>query len=213
MLRERLETDLRLAEGCLSRQTAAVAQAGEMADAGGKRSLGEVAARSAPAHVRGVRAAQAGYHPATLHHLPCRIDHDGPADVAGFFRPEWASGEPVDASQATDSSEFALATLRGRRLVGARVALPPGTHGFVMARAGTGAGGSLRKKRLATDGSALRDQGDAANADDAEDIDQWECTAAFDHVTFWNFDREPAASDEARRWEDWLPVADALHAI
>jgi len=50
-----------------------------------------------------------------LHHLPCKIAHDGPARVSTFFMVSESAPGQLEAG------------FRGRRLLGARTPLPAGT--------------------------------------------------------------------------------------
>ncbi|KAJ1633435.1 hypothetical protein T492DRAFT_981079 [Pavlovales sp. CCMP2436] len=57
-----------------------------------------------------------------VHHLPCKITHTGPANVAAYF---------VVAEREGQGSQL-LCAFRGRRLVGTRVAVPDGACGLVL---------------------------------------------------------------------------------
>jgi hypothetical protein len=73
-----------------------------------------------------------------LHSLPCTIHHDGQrAAVSVYFRPVPLDGtndndESGDASTVTNGSEY-VAQLRGRRLLGQKMKLPPNVAGWVVA--------------------------------------------------------------------------------
>jgi ribonuclease H2 subunit C len=146
--------------------------------------------------VRGTGEALRTLRPVAVHHLPCQIKYDGPADVAGFFRVEpLARG----AAAHREAGETLVSTFRGRRLLGQEVPLPAGCDGLVLVPRS----GLLGRKRAR--GEAEADESEAAE-------EEWECQAVFESISFWNYDRAPAETDEARRWLDWLSVADAIHS-
>jgi hypothetical protein len=55
--------------------------------------------------------------------LPCRIEHDGPARVATYFKVTDGAGEGKEAA------------FRGRRLLGQSAALPEGAQGLILEQA------------------------------------------------------------------------------
>jgi hypothetical protein len=133
--------------------------------------------------------------PVALHHLPCQVKYDGPADVAAFFRVE-----PLARGAARHEAGAPLvSTFRGRRLLGQEVPLPAGCDGLVLVPRE----GLLGRKRA-------RGEGEADESEFAEE--EWDCQAVFESISYWNYDRAPAETDEARRWLDWLSVADAIHS-
>jgi len=60
-----------------------------------------------------------------LHHLPCKIAHDGPARVSTFFMVSESAPGHLEAG------------FRGRRLLGTRTPLPAGTQGVRLVPAWT----------------------------------------------------------------------------
>ncbi len=77
-----------------------------------------------------------------MHHLPCKLSHDGPAKVSAYFTPEAADGaractRPARPTRTPSRPPFVVRTgkltayFRGRQLEGHIVKLPPGVVGFV----------------------------------------------------------------------------------
>ncbi|GBG34632.1 Ribonuclease H2 subunit C [Hondaea fermentalgiana] len=137
------------------------------------------------AELGGLESAQRGLRPVQVMHLPCKIHHDGAADVEAYFRPtetDKKSGTIVD--EKGDMAQIREATFRGRKLLGAELTLPEKTQGFVLEK---------------EDGTAPGEP------------EHWECQAVFDRIVYWNFDRVPSEVDETRRWADWLEVSRAIN--
>lgn len=143
--------------------------------------------------LEGMDEAQRVLRPSRVHHLPVRIDFEGTADVDAYFKSEdsgQTSASLVDA--AGKPLPVQHATFRGRKLVGAELALPAGVEGFVFeprSASGPGAAGEALQRPQA-----------------------WDCHSVFDSMTVWNFDRMPSDQDEMRRWADWLAVSRAVHS-
>ncbi|XP_002969243.2 ribonuclease H2 subunit C isoform X2 [Selaginella moellendorffii] len=66
--------------------------------------------------------------PCSLHHLPCSIAHNGPANVSAYF------GSKSTGAKA-DGMEIQEAAFRGRRLLGSTLPLPQNHRGFVLEKA------------------------------------------------------------------------------
>mmetsp|Transcript_2374 Transcript_2374/g.5475 ORF Transcript_2374/g.5475 Transcript_2374/m.5475 type:complete len:150 (+) Transcript_2374:111-560(+) len=136
--------------------------------------------------LKGVGAASTrSLRPSKVMHMPCKIHHDGAADVSAYFRS--AEGKLKAASILDDEGNAVSvqeATFRGRKLMGAELALPEGAEGFV-----------------------LEEEHDADMTSS-----HWDCHAVFDKIVYWNYDRMPNDLDEARRWADWLDVSKAVHS-
>ena len=126
----------------------------------------------------------------TVHRLPCRVEHDGPAPVRTYFAPRAAAAEDA----ATTTTDGVLeASFRGRRLLGVREALPEGSTGLVVAR---------------------EFDGFEEDADGNEvELQQLHVATRFQHVTHWRHDEVPAPDTAAvPRWLAWVSVARVLHA-
>lgn len=66
------------------------------------------------------------YGPASIHLLPCKIHHTGPAPVATYFRPSSAAAVSVASGVASDDSSAEIARSRGNGDVMAEVVVDRG---------------------------------------------------------------------------------------
>ncbi|XP_064359247.1 ribonuclease H2 subunit C [Dromaius novaehollandiae] len=123
------------------------------------------------APVRAELAAGPAAAAVAVHLLPCRVGHDGPAAVGTFFRPQAGPGPELWAS------------LRGRRLGGLEVPLPPGYRGLVLAEGP----GDAQGWRLRT-------------------------TGTFGAITAWGADAPPSPAAGLPLALAWAPLAHAIHA-
>mmetsp|Transcript_7720 Transcript_7720/g.13557 ORF Transcript_7720/g.13557 Transcript_7720/m.13557 type:complete len:165 (-) Transcript_7720:95-589(-) len=142
--------------------------------------------------INGIAESRRDLRPAAIHHLPCKIAHDGPADVESYFRVEETEVSSSVCDEDGKPLPIKSATFRGRKLMGADVLLPEGMFGVVL--------------EPREDFSHKRIRGEDQEAE------QWDCHAVFDRFTAWNYDQLPMHSDEIRRWSEWAGVASALHS-
>ncbi|CAM9634830.1 unnamed protein product, partial [Heterosigma akashiwo] len=71
-----------------------------------------------------------------IQHLPCKIHHDGPAEIDKYFLPGEESPDEKQHHQAISEDENAqqtahISSFRGRRLKGTDISLPDGVVGVV----------------------------------------------------------------------------------
>ncbi|GAQ87367.1 ribonuclease H2 subunit C [Klebsormidium nitens] len=119
----------------------------------------------------------------TLHHLPCSIGYNGPANVHSFFQPK-STGSTFDGVTIVE------AAFRGRKLLGATVDIPAGYQGLVLA-----------KRPL-----------DASHEKEGEAIQEWTAEATFSALSYWKHDTTPSSADGVRRCFGWLQLADLIHS-
>jgi len=164
---------------------------------------------------QGVEEAVNVLKPVKVDHLPCKLHHDGPANVQAFWRPE-ATGERSGCIRDGDGrmAEILQATFRGRLLMGARLDLKAaGMRGFVFQpRKETFhqlSGPTSKRIRLSQEPGCQDAQIDQEKGEN-ESMDHWECLGSFEELTAWNFDQHPSDHDEVRRWLDWVPISKVL---
>ncbi|CAG9461514.1 unnamed protein product [Pedinophyceae sp. YPF-701] len=114
-----------------------------------------------------------------VHCLPCRIEFSGVADVATYFQPREV--QPEGAQEGSPAEPKLEAAFRGRRLLGARLAVPDGYQGVI-----------LHEKKDVDGSTAL------------------EVRREFSELTYWNHDAAPQRSDQLPRAFEWLHVARAV---
>ncbi|PSC70516.1 ribonuclease H2 subunit C isoform B [Micractinium conductrix] len=124
-----------------------------------------------------------------VHLLPAQVQHDGPAAVAAYFRPQ-PTGSEVDGLPLLQCS------LRGRTLAGVQLPLPAGYSGAV-----------LERRQAEESDTAGSPGGGGAQGE------RWAATATFPtHMHYWNHDAAPLRGDGLRRCMEWAGLAERLHA-
>ncbi len=136
----------------------------------------------------------------TIHHLPFQICKSGNANVKRYFSVEETkqvcsslvgSNQKEENSSQDHHAKLLVSTFRGRRLLGAEYSLPDNFHGFIV---------QPSLKKIKTD------------KEKTEIEKHWHCTKTFDKITYWNVDRIPSDTDEARKWQKWLKISQAVHS-
>ncbi|KAL1924436.1 uncharacterized protein VTP21DRAFT_4090 [Calcarisporiella thermophila] len=121
---------------------------------------------------------------ATLHLLPCCIEHTGPSKVDSFF-----------IVSQDESSPHLQSCFRGRRLVGESISIPSGYQGVVFQENKNENG----YKKWASNGVE----------EEEERIREWGPKATFEKMVVWDHDKVPA--NKWKRVEEWVRMANILH--
>ncbi|TPX44389.1 hypothetical protein SeMB42_g04338 [Synchytrium endobioticum] len=122
-----------------------------------------------------------------LHLLPCRIDHNGEAQVDKYFiiTPDTYLSSHSDGPKV-DETVYESA-FRGRKLRGRRLYMPEQYEGVV-----------FEEQASATDLNSNR---------------IWKASSSFDSMMVWNHDDIPSVSSEGAMMAlSWAEVADVLHS-
>ncbi|KAK9481405.1 ribonuclease H2, subunit C [Lipomyces japonicus] len=126
----------------------------------------------------------------TPHVLPCKIIHDGPANVARFFKPT-----------TRVKSNHAQVFFRGRQFIGQSVHVPDGFTGIV-----------VPSKPI-----AVTDPDDSHNSQPGDEYDEqlheWSDQARFDCFVVWDHDHLPDDADpHLESVREWISFATTLHS-
>eukprot|EP00271_Cylindrocystis_brebissonii_P013442 TRINITY_DN33274_c0_g1_i1.p1 TRINITY_DN33274_c0_g1~~TRINITY_DN33274_c0_g1_i1.p1 ORF type:complete len:215 (-),score=29.98 TRINITY_DN33274_c0_g1_i1:86-730(-) len=156
----------------------------------------------------------------SVHLLPCCIQHNDAAPVDEFFRPK-------DSDLSVEGNAVKEASFRGRKLVGAALALPEGFSGLVFAKmpseglrdgenggAASGPNGRVGKRgrrRVEADSSNLDGSGERDGSGQTP-VDSWRAEAAFGEMKFWQRDSCPTPMALPRRCLEWLQVSKEMHS-
>nr|CAG4641342.1 EOG090X0IC1 [Eulimnadia texana] len=116
-----------------------------------------------------------------VHLMPCKIHHDGPANVSTYFTPYISEKSPSDES----SDKVLQASFRGRLLLGQQIEIPENFTGYVL---------SESKKPLSEESDR-----------------KLHCSDTFQGFTYWNWDHEPTKNDAVQQVFEWLDVSQAIH--
>ncbi|CAH2080222.1 unnamed protein product [Thlaspi arvense] len=147
-----------------------------------------------------------------VHHLPCCIRFDGPAQVSHCFKSKSIAREILESCSSVDIEidgvRIEEAHFRGRKLQGATISLPSGysvprncvlvthiTSGYIL---GQGGNPNANGKRRAFSSSTEEDP-------------CCEVKAKFEKLTHWNHDSFPSKDDIFLRSFHWFSIAEALH--
>ncbi|CAM9162593.1 unnamed protein product, partial [Discosporangium mesarthrocarpum] len=158
----------------------------------------------------GIAAASHVYGPASVHLLPCRIDHTGPAPVAQYFQPQSQPDEPSKLNTTSEGSGFRngaekndpdgaakvrqrvepddgeiTSHFRGRKMMGRVVNLPGDVHGVV-----------LREHKCPV---GVREA-------DRDITSFWAAETTFSKITVWGHDVVPTEST-VERCLAWMDVS------
>ncbi|KAJ1474158.1 ribonuclease H2, subunit C [Baffinella frigidus] len=117
-----------------------------------------------------------------VHNIPTKTTFCGPAEVQSYFQPT----QDPSCKASPDGKEVLLSSFRGRTLRGAEIPLPEGYSGYAIRPVCAGPEG----------------------LDGGEEL---EAVHRFTHVTAWNHDVKPAASDYFPALVDWSSLAAVLH--
>lgn len=154
-----------------------------------------------------------------LHHIPIKIDYNGPAAVSSYFHPHprdkfesslshnKITHENVKILQ-TKESQYYSASFRGREVTGKLITLPSDTVGLVIeAGAQEDSGIQVRKigvKKVDKPAESSIEPKIAANCT---------VTGAFNQFYIWNKDNDEIPSNYmSRSIDEFLPLANALHS-
>nr|CAG4635184.1 EOG090X0IC1 [Alona affinis] len=117
----------------------------------------------------------------SLHLLPCKISHDGPSNVAGFFEPYVEKNEVKNETNV----EVVESSFRGHPLQGQKVHLPLGYTGIIVDENKKPITEAVKRNLLAN--------------------------RRFEEFCYWNWDCIPTESDSVKTAMDWLSLSKVIH--
>lgn len=117
-----------------------------------------------------------------IHYMPCKINHDGAANITGFFSP-YVENKDTDIINKADS--VLEASFRGYPLQGKKIKIPNDFKGIVV--------NEMKKP--------LTDM-EPRNLDLKKN---------FCEITYWNWDCFPNKNDLIHQSVDWLILSKMIH--
>nr|CAG4651470.1 EOG090X0IC1 [Simocephalus serrulatus] len=119
-----------------------------------------------------------------VHFMPCKINHDGAANVAEFFIPNVHNRDlPKNSS---GSSELLEASFRGYPLQGIKIEVPTGYRGIVI--------NEIKKPLVDTEERKLQS------------------VKSFSEFTYWKWDDIPTPGNGSiHQLLDWMPISKMIH--
>ncbi|KAI9552260.1 hypothetical protein GHT06_022622 [Daphnia sinensis] len=117
-----------------------------------------------------------------LHSMPCKINHDGAANITGFFSPYV---ENKDTDFINNADAVLEASFRGYPLQGKKITIPNDFKGIVI--------GEMKKPLT-----------------DMEPRNLY-IKKNFGEITYWNWDCFPNKNDSINQSVEWLPLSKLIH--
>ena len=145
--------------------------------------------------------------------MPCHIQHDGPAPVSAFFRPQIVLVNTVPLPQLENYS----AAFRGRELFGIKVPLPEGFTGVILEEDHASDSDDTDHDFLDEDPFGEEDQSaDSSSFNhqrNPKKMRTLHITKTFYNFITWQREMPPSADSVPLQWvNDWMPLYSVLHA-